>query len=143
MEVKFLKSRLFDYVVGIVCLLLVCALLGITVLKENKLFWRAAGGYPIWQRELLQAIYYPYIILVMTTVGAASYSVLCTFITSFKVNKAWILLVCTWGLLICSIGLLVSNNLVNVWKGRPLHFHPETKDNPLIVFRTAEFEPGP
>lgn len=143
MENKLVKSRLSDYIVGIACLLLVCGLFGFTILKEDQSFWRDAGGYPIWLRELVHALYYPYLVLVLTTVGAASYSTLCQFTKSFKVHKSWILLACTWLLLGCSVGLLLSNNLVNVWNGRPIHFKPEAKDDPLIVFPAPDFEYGP
>ncbi len=101
------------------------ALLEAASLRENPMFWRNAGGYPVELRELILAFYYP---------GLLAY----VFLTFANCYAGWKLLRVGWldglalmlgcalnGLLFAIIATVtVWNNVENLLDGLPLHFHP-------------------
>lgn len=104
-------------------LLLALLLVHLTLWKENELFWREAGGYPLWLRQSVEAVYYPYLLFVIAAALALSYSVLARFFRTMKLSRIWLLLLLAWLVITGSMGLLLANNISNFINGRPLHEH--------------------
>jgi hypothetical protein len=98
---------------------------GLTLLKENPLFWRNAGGYPVELRQAVLIFYYP--LLGISGLGCAIYSVLAARSQAVLGHSSrWVIAgtVLLWALLFLNVGLLTANNLQNVLNGRPVHYHP-------------------
>jgi hypothetical protein len=85
-------------------------------LRELPEFWTNAGGYPILFREVLQVGYYPLlgVLLFLHLVLAICYHGLVARLLNALIS-----------LPLC-VGLAIawSNNIMNLWEGRPLHWHP-------------------
>ncbi|CAA6678257.1 Unannotated [Lentimonas sp. CC4] len=105
------------------CCMLVIGLIRLTLWKENELFWLNLGGYPIWLRDSVHFLYYPYLFFTVTTLCVVSRSVLGRFIHELIYHKVWILLLVAWILFFSNCGLLIANNVINLWIGQPLHHH--------------------
>jgi hypothetical protein len=99
-------------------------LVQLTIWKESQLFWMDVGGYPIWLRQTVQTLYYPFLFLVLAYAAMLCRSVVGRFFRSFQVCKTWLLLGAALVILSGCLGLLVANNLINLVNDRPLHYHP-------------------
>lgn len=109
---------------AIVFALLLCALLvRLTLWKESEIFWLAIGGYPIWQRRLVELLYYPYMLFTLLALLALSWSAILRLITQLQVKRVWLLLLFAWVVFGSCLGLLFANNLLNYIQGRPIHYH--------------------
>ncbi len=98
-------------------------LVQLTIWKESQLFWMDVGGYPIWLRQSVQTLYYPYLFFVLACAAMLCRSVMGRLFQSFQLCKAWLLLVAALAIISGSLGLLVANNLINLVNDRPLHYH--------------------
>lgn len=103
---------------------LVLFLVQLTSWKESDLFWMNAGGYPLWLRECVRSLYYPYLLFVLALGLTITRSVLGRFLHDLSFRRAWGLLVLSWILIFAALGLLLANNLINLIESRPLHYHP-------------------
>lgn len=117
-------SHLVGGAVVNVCLLAV--LVGFAWLKEQPLFWRNAGNWPIWLRELVGSSFYPLFLLEFLLLTAfTGASIRCLRSGCSGGGFLAVALPLVWGLFFVVILLLVANNLDNLLAGRPLHWHPE------------------
>lgn len=105
------------------CCVFVIALIRLTMWKENELFWLNLGGYPIWLRECVHILYYPFLFFTAMSLCIVTRSVLGRFIRQFVYSRSWSLLLVAWILFFSNCGLLVANNVKNLWSDRPLHHH--------------------
>lgn len=96
-----------------------------SLLKEDRLFWRNAGGYPVELREAVLAGYYPLLAGNFILCGTASALALKEYRSrGGRCSLASVGVVAAlWALLFMNIGLIISNNLENILQGRPLHYH--------------------
>ncbi len=98
---------------------------GFTVLKENPLFWRNAGGYSVALRQGVLLWYYP--LLAVNTLISIVYSGLAAGARQRLLSQSSILAigvaVLLWAMLFLNIGLLIANNVENVLNGKPVHYH--------------------
>lgn len=94
-------------------------------LKETPLFWRNAGGYPLWMRELVLEAFYPVLALHLLLLVLLSFSFL------VQPSRGWlcciesVLAVVLWTMMAATAAVVVTNNVANLLEGRPLHSHPE------------------
>ncbi|MEM6909969.1 MAG: hypothetical protein AAF555_00155 [Verrucomicrobiota bacterium] len=105
-------------------------LLGMTFFKEMPIFWRNAGGYPIWLREVIGLIYYPWLLFSLACLGGWNVYLFCWMVS----RPRWLPLCGTligsaWLILTISVVWLGWNNLENVFEGRHYNHH----GNPTLV----------
>ncbi len=111
---------------GSVQILLLLGLGGLAWLKEQPLFWRNIGGWPVWLREMVRLFFYPF--LGLELVALLGFSLAITYwIGQGRLHSGAgiLMLVVLWGLILAVIAIVVANNLVNLMEGRPWHWHPE------------------
>ena len=101
------------------CLILGGLNLGFLVasyLRELPSFWTNEGGFSVLLRECLQVGYYPLfgILGLLHALLAATYRTRVSLILNFLAAIP----------LALGISYAWSNNLLNLWAGRPLHWHP-------------------
>lgn len=105
------------------------ALLGLLVwlvwLKEDPLFWRNAGGWPVWLRETVLWAFYPLLALeTAMLVGLTRWSLrVFRGLGPRRALAALTLLSLSWGLAGFVLLFLVANNVDNLLQGRPAHWH--------------------
>ncbi len=98
--------------------------LALTILKENVLFWRNAGGFPIGLREFTLHFYYPILFGSFAICCTLGWKLLCRCRTrSSQPIFSLGMVILIWCLLFLNCGVLIANNLNNVIEGRALHFH--------------------
>lgn len=91
------------------------------------MFWRNAGGYSVEFREFVLEGFYVCVIgsIIMLMFGVI------TLVNSHRTWRIWVLhvsMVLLSGLTLTTSGLIVvSNNLINLWEGRPLHDHSHNR----------------
>ena len=105
--------------------LLNTVLLVLVSLKEDPIFWRDEGGYPIWLREFVLETFYPllfsgFIVLVFTSIY--QFSILPSKKAARIVGLSLVLLL--WVFFGIVLTILVWNNVNNLLEGRDLHYHP-------------------
>ncbi|MBB5350454.1 hypothetical protein HNR46_000678 [Haloferula luteola] len=94
------------------------------ILKEQPLFWRNAGGYPIWMRDTVRIFFWPFLIIFTGCLGMWS-----TWLLGAAANRGR-----SWGSSVTAVtgfwaalgGLMfymVWNNLENVTDGHHWHYH--------------------
>jgi len=95
--------------------------------RENQAFWRNAGGYPIWQRELVKLTFYPLLACVCLAVLLLTNGLLNGWRGS---ARSWglqvLLILLCWLLLAASMCIAWANNLGNLLEDQPLHQHEES-----------------
>ena len=94
-------------------------------LKEDPFFWRNAGGFPIWLRDLVLMTFYPLLIAQFIALTAGS---ICQF-RAYQCEKIFraggpLALMLLWLFFAIILAILVSNNVDNLLNGRDLHYHP-------------------
>ncbi|MEO0509167.1 MAG: hypothetical protein AAF065_04865 [Verrucomicrobiota bacterium] len=99
------------------------SLIQFTTWKESRLFWIDAGGYPIWLRDVIKSLYYPYLLFVLTVGLTITRSAVGRFFRQMAFRKIWYLLILSWVIIVGCLGLLLANNLINLIEGRDLHYH--------------------
>jgi hypothetical protein len=105
------------------CCFFVFGLIRLTLWKETELFWLNIGGYPIWLRDCVRFVYYPYLLFTTMTLCIVTRSVLGRLIRQLVYHRVWALLIVAWILFFSNCGLLVANNVINLWSAQPLHHH--------------------
>lgn len=123
MSVTHRSSHWLERLAILGCCLFVFGLIRLTLWKENELFWLNDGGYPIWLRDSVQLLYYPYLFFTATTLFVVSRSVSGRFIREFVYHRVWALLLVAWILFFSNCGLLIANNVKNILNDKPLHHH--------------------
>ena len=96
-----------------------------SLLRENPWFWRSAGGYPVWERELVGAGYFPLALAYVLLVLAQSWLVLLR--PPGKPGAWWTeatIVFFFWTLMAVILSITLANNLSNLLEGRPFHEHP-------------------
>jgi hypothetical protein len=94
------------------------------VLREDQMFWRNAGGYPLWLRNVVHLSFLP--LFAVSLIGHVGVSMV--FISEagrvrrMITTEAVILLLC-WGLMGTSGTIALKNNVCNLIEGRDLHYH--------------------
>jgi hypothetical protein len=91
------------------------------VMREQPLFWRNAGGWPIWLRDLVAVSFYP--LLGLELLLLLLFSSACLRDRRTTQSSAIFTLPLLWGLLFLVLAVLAANNLDNLLSGRPLHWH--------------------
>jgi 1,4-dihydroxy-2-naphthoate octaprenyltransferase len=107
----------------VICLVVVLGLIRLTLWKENYLFWINVGGYPLWLRDSVRFLYYPYLLFTTMCLGIVTRSVLGRFFHQMAYRWIWILLLVGWVLYFSNAALLVANNVKNILADRPIHYH--------------------
>ena len=93
-------------------------------LRETPLFWENAGGYPIWLRETVYALFYPWYGLTLMLLVIWQY-----YLTQGALRARWMLIPCimstlfVWGIFFGSNCIILANNIDNLLNGRALHSH--------------------
>lgn len=99
-------------------------LLIFTVLREMQLFWRNAGGYPFWLRDLVLNGFHPLLIFCFGSLVCAVWKLLTHRTRSPRSVFAQSAMVLMGTLLLTmSLTMAVTNNVINLIEGRPLHSH--------------------
>jgi len=100
------------------------ALSGLALLKEDPLFWRNAGGWPVWFRLFVKITFYP--LLALETAGLIWFSA-CVFwyecAPPIRRNLGWAA-GAFWLWTGIVVAVVASNNIANLFAGRGLHWHP-------------------
>lgn len=105
-------------------ILIGCLLLVFAILKENPMFWRNAGGYPIWLRQMVLVTFYPALIVQIPLLLSHSWSVLKH--RRIAGSPRWFVTAAIglpWLLLFITVLIVVGNNLENWMEGRSFHWH--------------------
>ncbi len=111
---------------ALVNVLIIITLMVFSYLREEPLFWRHEGEFPIWLRELVMSTYYPMLLLELLLLAAFTGFVAHLLSRrSTSASLAVLLLPMLWGLYFMVIANSVANNLDNLFNGRPLHWHPD------------------
>jgi hypothetical protein len=106
---------------SILCLLAVFA-----IFREQPLFWRNAGGWPLWLRDLVETSFYP--LLGLELMFLLAYSSACFGLLHGRCavgRYAILTLPLLWGLLFIVVAVVAANNLDNLLSGQPLHWHAD------------------
>lgn len=94
-------------------------------MREDSLFWRNAGGYPVWLRDLVYALYFPSLFVYFAGVVGLSWFALRLLVGGHKSGAILLLLsLVQWVLLFVIVIITVWNNVDNLINGRPFHWHP-------------------
>jgi hypothetical protein len=95
------------------------------LLREDSLFWRNAGGYAIWVRDLVYVLYYPSLLLYFAGVVGLSWFAFRLLAGGHKTGVlVFIISSVQWVLFFVIVIITLWNNVDNVLNGRPLHWHP-------------------
>lgn len=93
-------------------------------LREDPMFWRNAGGYPVWLRETVHAAFVPlFLVQAAALVFGTLRALLHRSWSMIQLVLAPVFLGC-WILLGAAAMQAVANNVANWFGGRPIHSHP-------------------
>lgn len=114
-------------IVGAVVNFVFLSVLGLlTLLREQPLFWRNAGGWPIWLREFVEISFYPLLVLeLMLLMTFSSVCARCLGPRCSSRGSAILMLTVLWVLFFCVVAVIGANNLENLLSGRPVHWHAD------------------
>ena len=106
-------------------LLLLVTLITMALFKEDPLFWRNAGGWPVPLRDFVRLAFYPLFCVELAALFVFSVSLL----SSLRLGKPYqrLYLLCLpvlWILLAAVVLIVTDNNIANVSEGREVHWHP-------------------
>lgn len=106
--------------------LVLLSILGVfSWLRDQPLFWRNVGGWPIWLRDLVGGVFYPLFFLELGFLFALTAAVVrCLNLRCSFRGPAIVSLALLWGLWLVMVMVVLANNLDNLFSGRPLHWHP-------------------
>lgn len=105
---------------GVLCALLVIG----AVLRETPVFWRNEGGYPVLLRLAVLWGFYPGLVLG----GVATFLLTLWSVRLAKQSRAsgfvgLVIVATEWMCLAATFCVMFANNLENLLRGLPLHFH--------------------
>ena len=122
--------------IGVCTLIGACVLAVAAVLRESQEFWTNAGGYPLWMRDLVQAGFYPLLLLL---IGTLIYHTLVMFSNWKGSAKWWCVQAClvgaSWMILTAAVTFALANNILNLMEDRDLHSHPGQSLQPMDLHR--------
>ena len=102
-----------------------CVLLWFSFLRETHSFWLNSGGYPILLRDLVLIFYYPLLLLCIAgMIGLTAAAFVNTRLPIGFVCFEGLVITGCWSLVIGSMTVSFTNNVDNLWSGRPLHYKP-------------------
>jgi len=106
-------------------LLLVLLVLGAGAwLREVQLFWRNAGGYPVWLREMVYYWFFPWYGLSLVLLCFWQIFVLqATLRFRRAVIPCYLLSAFYWGIFCLISYITLENNILNLINGRAFHAH--------------------
>jgi len=114
----FFGAGMFLFVCGVVLLWFSC-------LRETREFWFNSGGYPVLLRDVVRIFYYP--LLAFCFLGTLGLMIgMCAKIrmpVGFVCFQICLITGCCL-LIAGSIMVSATNNLDNLWNGRPMHYKP-------------------
>jgi hypothetical protein len=96
----------------------------LAVVREDPLFWRNAGGWPVWLRDLVNTAFYPLFGGQLAVMVLISGLVLYRRSLARWRKQTWPLALLMWLWIAGIVALITANNLGNYLEGRPLHWHP-------------------
>ena len=100
-------------------------LVGGALLRENPMFWRNAGGYPVFLREIIFSVFYPGLLGYFVGVVGISWIALRLLSAGFRSGGLLLFFSLVQGLLFATILIIILwNNVDNLFHGDPLHYHP-------------------
>ena len=100
-------------------------LLVAAVLRENPLFWRNVGGYPVFLREVVFMVFYPGLLGYIVGVAGIAWIAFKLLGAGFRSGGFLVLVSLIQGLLLAVILIIMLwNNVDNFLHGQPLHYHP-------------------
>ena len=103
-------------------------LVGCAGLRENPMFWRQAGGYPLWLRDWVLWIYMPLLIGTVGLLCGLSIAGLLWIVSTRRLFVGeFILVLLGWGLVLTSGCISFRNNVRNIITGAPIHSHPQAR----------------
>lgn len=106
----------------------VVALFAMALLREEPLFWRNAGGYPVLLREVVFWSFYPLLGIEVLLLGWLATTLCRGGRAMGRTFRPVCLLTGVEGLVVAAaVVVAVENNLVNWVEGRPLHWKPGTR----------------
>jgi len=94
------------------------------LLREDPMFWRNAGGWPVWLRELVHDTFYPLLGGELSLLLLISTMLLCSPALARWRKQAWPVAGLMWLWTAVVIAVVAGNNIANLLAGRPLHWHP-------------------
>lgn len=99
-------------------------ILATAMLRENPMFWRNDGGYPVALRDLVRTAFYPGYLLHAGLIAAIGFSGW-RLLARRHLAGAPLLLASLLNLVLFAVitVVVVWNNLENLLAGRGLHFH--------------------
>jgi hypothetical protein len=100
-----------------------CVLLLVAWLRETPEFWRNSGGASIALREMVRVLFFPSL-LGLATAQVMLWAVLLRSRCQQTVALYLLAVLAALGLALVLL-VTVANNLLNLWEGRPFHWHPE------------------
>ena len=106
-------------------LLLLVTLIAMALLKEDPLFWRNAGGWPVPLRDFVKLAFYPLFCVELLALLIFSVSVILNARLARRYHRLHLLCVPALWILLAAVALIVTDsNIDNVSQGRELHWHP-------------------
>lgn len=118
-----LPSRWLERIVVGFCVFAAFVLYRFTAWKENEYFWTLSGGYPLWLRDIVDSLYYPFFIVVFVMLVIVTSSIWKRLYPLRKINHCFFVLCLAWLIFMGSFFLLAANNILNFINGRPFHYH--------------------
>lgn len=94
------------------------------LMREDPLFWRNAGGWPVWLRTLVLDTFYPLFAAEVSVLIVLSMLVFCSPTLARWRKHTWTFTGLMWLWMVTITAVVVSNNIANLRAGRPLHWHP-------------------
>ncbi len=91
------------------------------------MFWRNAGGYPVWLRDTVATWFLPLFMLQLTVLTCGTLRA--AIVRRWGIGQwisAPVFLLC-WILLGAAGMQSLANNVANWFSGRPIHSHPESR----------------
>jgi len=101
-----------------------CVLILFAWLREQPLFWRNAGHWPTWLRELVGTFFYPLLLVELLLLVAFTGACLRNLSPRCRTAGPEVAaLPVLWTLYLLVIAIVAVNNLDNLLAGQPLHWH--------------------
>ena len=124
MSTELRQQQALSFAAGTVLnLMLGVALVFSAMLRETPIFWRNAGGFPVWLREAVLMLFYPALAIFTATGLAAIWLMFAWFVGTRLLKPAWAAVTLQWLLWLAVVLIALWNNLNNLLAGAPLHQH--------------------
>lgn len=104
-------------------LMLGVALLCAALLRETPMFWRNAGGFPIWLRESVLVVFWPAVAAMAAGGFVSIWLMFSVFVGTRLLKPAGAAVTLLWLLWLAVVLIALWNNLSNLLSGAPFHEH--------------------